>query len=367
MQNQLARTDSPHRNLPTAYTPRVAVVLNGNARSVNERIIRDVQALLGADEALFVSQSLDQAQFIARQIVNRRFDVVLCGGGDGTLTRVVSDVLALRPHRVPAFGVLRLGTGNAVAAALGVARASQSGIARELTQARDSDARTTLPLLNIEGKLAPFAGVGLDSLILEDYNRLKDNLDRVPFGNLLKGHAGYGLSIATRSMWRYLRETRPEVVIRNVGAPALPVDLAGCPTGPAIGTGQIIYRGPVTVAAASTVPFYGFGMRMFPQACLDPERFQLRIADLSLGQMLAKLPQVLSGELEHERLWDFSCTAIAVELDKPAPLQIGGDLAGTRQSFRIGIRDVPCVTGSNGVVAAPAPREVPMASGRLAA
>jgi len=136
-----------HAALPEKAS--IAVVLNANAKAVDEQLIRDLKGLL-QDETLFVSHSLEQGRFIARHLVNRRFDVVLCGGGDGTFTQVVSEVARLRPAAMPAFGALQLGTGNGIGEALGAGR-GLSGLAADLRAAREP-ARLTLPLLEVEGK-----------------------------------------------------------------------------------------------------------------------------------------------------------------------------------------------------------------------
>src|SRR4029079_10174636 len=70
---------------------RIAVVVNGNAKSVNDEVISTLdQILLGGD--LFVSRRLEDAGDIARTVVNRGYGTVLTGGGDGTFTVMVTEV-----------------------------------------------------------------------------------------------------------------------------------------------------------------------------------------------------------------------------------------------------------------------------------
>src|SRR5512138_2840812 len=137
--------------LPAA--PKVAVVLNGNARAVTESIIRELgEAVTG--EAVFVSSSTDQCRFIARTLLNRHYDVVFCGGGDGTFSQLVSDVAALAPARPPRFGILKLGTGNALAHSLGASPATSEGLAADLGLASQPEAELTLPLVRIDERLS---------------------------------------------------------------------------------------------------------------------------------------------------------------------------------------------------------------------
>src|SRR2546421_546346 len=101
---------------------RVAVVLNARARHVTREVIEQARELLPSTD-LFISGDLAAARDIARTVVETGYDAVLAGGGDGTFTRCVTDVHAAAAQLglpAPAVGVLRLGTGNAVADAVGV-------------------------------------------------------------------------------------------------------------------------------------------------------------------------------------------------------------------------------------------------------
>src|SRR5262245_47056840 len=103
---------------------RIAVVLNANARQVNRKVIAAAREVVPNGD-LFVSRDLDEAQQIAQTIVERSYDAVFAGGGDGTFSRCISDLhhFADKSGRLaPAMGVLRLGTGNAMAEAMGVPR-----------------------------------------------------------------------------------------------------------------------------------------------------------------------------------------------------------------------------------------------------
>ncbi|HSC88830.1 MAG TPA: diacylglycerol kinase family protein, partial [Polyangiaceae bacterium] len=97
------------------HTSRIAVVVNGNAKSVTDEVISTLhQILKGSD--LFVSRDLEEAEEIAETLVERQYGTVLTGGGDGTFTVMVT--LVVRRARslgqaLPRFGLLKLGTGNA--------------------------------------------------------------------------------------------------------------------------------------------------------------------------------------------------------------------------------------------------------------
>jgi len=341
-------TIAPKSIQSTPRERRVAVVLNGNARAVDERVIRDMRALFAADpSSLFVSRSLDHAKFIARQIVARDYDAVLSGGGDGTFTQLVSDIAALRPSRMPAFGLLRLGTGNALANVLGPAGATAQGLAADLGRARRADAETVLNLLTVEGRLAPFASVGLDSMILADYNATKKSFESTPLRDFAQGGAGYFMSVASRSLPRSVLGSLPVAIVRNQGAPAQRVDLHGRAVGAPVRRGGLLYEGPVSIAAASTIPFYGLGLRMFPQSDQRTDRFQLRVAgSINPFDIIARLPSLFRGTFDHPSIRDFFCTAASIEMVEPWPFQIGGDDVGEHRRVDIGMTSVRAVCGS---------------------
>lgn len=326
----------------TAPNPlKIAIVLNGNARAVNESIISDLRKVL-RDETLFVSHSLEQAKFIARHIVNKRYDVVLCGGGDGTFTRCVTDILDLHPEHTPVFGVLPLGTGNAIGTSLGCSSANLRGLITDLARARQSDAQAQLPLLRVEGRVAPFAGVGLDSQVLEDYNRVKDQLKGLGEGGL-----GYFLAVTTKSLWRFLLKPKPFITVRNEGLPAQRINVYGQPIGRPIPRGGIIYQGDAAIAAASAIPYYGLGMKAFPQALKRKDRFQLRVGTSDPQTILPRIPQLFNGTFSDPRLHDYYCTAISIHADEPIPFQVGGDEVGRRTSVFIEMTSIRAVWGEN--------------------
>src|SRR5262245_234424 len=68
---------------------RIAVLLNRNARRVSDGLARRMERIVGGDN-FFYSKSLEEAESFAREIVQRGYGTVVCGGGDGTLCRSVN-------------------------------------------------------------------------------------------------------------------------------------------------------------------------------------------------------------------------------------------------------------------------------------
>src|SRR5262245_20066560 len=108
---------------------RVAVVVNGNAKSVTAEVIETLDQILDSGD-LFVSRRVEESEAIARTLVDRGYGTILTGGGDGTFTVVVTAVVNEAKRRgaaLPRFGLLRLGTGNSLAWVLGASKAGSRG------------------------------------------------------------------------------------------------------------------------------------------------------------------------------------------------------------------------------------------------
>src|SRR5262249_21384478 len=140
---------------------------------------------------------------------------------------------------LPEMGVLRLGTGNAVADAIGANPATPAGLADDLVRARGLRAPRQLSMLDVEGRPGVFCGFGLDAQIATVRALEKLNLA----GAVKSAGVRYFLSVAGRSVPRFLLSQRPEVVAINRGSPALKVDVDGNPIGSPIPTDRVLWRG----------------------------------------------------------------------------------------------------------------------------
>jgi diacylglycerol kinase family enzyme len=327
------------RSTPTSR-PGFAVLLNANARQVDEALRVSLQRIVPEDD-LYFSRTSGEAHDIAEEVVARGYGTVFTGGGDGTFVGWVNHILDGAERRgvtAPRFGVLALGTGNAVAEVVG---ARPSAHVEELAAFATGAARRVrrMQLLTCEGKRTPFAGVGADAAVLNDYYWLKQRLSGTALHRLSAGIPGYALSAALRTAPRYLAERHAAYCeITNLGGPAYRLDAQGRQVGAPVAHGDPLYAGPCMMAAASTVPFYGFGMRAFPFAEARTGMLQVRIAtELSVPSVLWNLPRIWSGEWSNPGLLDFHAERVKVQFDRPMPLQVGGDAEGWREEVTFAI------------------------------
>src|SRR5574342_1121834 len=334
------RTPEWARNLGPALGATTAVLLNGNARKVNDRVVRSLQGVVPAGD-LFVSRDELEAARIADAVVGRRYGTVFTGGGDGTFVAWLNQILDRSERRrspAPRFGVLALGTGNAVA---GVVGARPDTHVRDLRAFLAGRARRTrrLDLLSCDGRRTPFAGLGIDAAILNDYNWLRNRLAGTRLSRLAKGVRGYGLAIAVRSAPRQIAQRRPaHCEIVNTGAAAWHLDAQGRRVGRPVEHGNLLYAGPCILAAAGTVPYYGFGLKAFPFALSRAGTMQLRLAtDIGVASLLWNVPRIWKGSFSHPGLLDFQVERAELTFDRPVPLQVGGDAEGERQRVTFGM------------------------------
>jgi diacylglycerol kinase family enzyme len=326
--------------------PRVAVLLNANAKRVDEKVRRALTHVVPEGD-LFLTRTFEEARAVAETVVERRYQTVFTGGGDGTFVGFFNEILNVLDrkkasgagYRLPRFGVLKLGTGNALAGITGASPMRGDGVVDDVLRARAGQVHGVLKieLLSAEGKRTPFAGIGLDAGILNHYIELKRALGHGPLGGLIKGGAGYALAIAGRSIPYYSVSRRPEIEVRSRGI-AYRVGADGKPTGNPMGPGALLYRGPAIIASCSTVPCYGYNFRLFPFAGSRRGMMQLRVANVGAAKIVGNLyPTIWHGKWQDENVHDFLVEDIEIKVDRKVPFQIGGDAEGYRDQVRLSV------------------------------
>lgn len=318
---------------PLRRTDRVAVVVNGNARQVTDDLVKVLDQLIQSGD-LFVSRDLDEGKQIAATIVARGYPTVLTGGGDGTFTQLVtwcrreSDRTGLP---MPRFGLLKLGTGNALAWVLGAQSSRSRGVFTDLARVRKEGGSRPLRLLEVEGTLAPFAGLGVDATALHHFAEVKRVFERIPvLRRLATGGVAYAVSIVGRTMPESVVRPHADVRVVDVEGGGVRLGINGQPIGPPSEPGEVIYEGPSRMVCMSTIPYWGFGARVFPFADEREDRFSLRVVDIGPVDVALNIRRIWRGTYRSDRIHDFLVSRVSVHYRRPMPLQIGGDPAGRR-------------------------------------
>ena len=315
---------------------RVAILLNRNAQRVTPGLVtRLATALPDVDQ--FVTGTLDEAREAARTVIRRGYDAVCVGGGDGTFIRVAANLLDGARGAPPAMLPLRLGSGNAIADVCGAGAQSVKGIVSDVERARGGGVERRLRLLRVDGQPAHFAGAGVDAKLNEDFRDVvKEGIGRGPLGRVFHGVPGIVVSLVARTIPRAIVEPRMQVRVRSLDGASRRLDAEGRPTGGAVARGELLFEGPITVAAASTIAVYARGLRFFPFADDLGEAFQVRASAVGPQDVLPHLPSFFAGTYRNpDKIHDFAATAVRFEMPAPVPVHVGGDLWGHRTELTI--------------------------------
>ena len=182
----------------------------------------------------------------------------------------------------------------------------------------------------VDGQRTPFAGLGVDGKLLNDYVWVKENLGRGMLKPMLSGVGGYLSSVAFKTVPHYLsNSTWVECeVINGQAGEAWRVGPDGAPVGEPIAPGGTLFQGELMMAAAATMPFYGYGLRMFPFAGKRQGMMQLRLGQLQPTHILANLPRLWTGRWFPEGLKDYYAREVHIRFSRPMPFQMGGGRGG---------------------------------------
>jgi diacylglycerol kinase family enzyme len=99
---------------------KAVAIVNGNARRLGGRLRTKLERALPG--RVRFTDSLDDARATIRAEIKRGADLMVLGGGDGTVVMglaLIGEACRAAGRAEPAIGILRLGSGNAIADTLG--------------------------------------------------------------------------------------------------------------------------------------------------------------------------------------------------------------------------------------------------------
>ena len=321
---------------------RVAVVINPRAQGATAAMIGWLRTQVPAED-LFVPTSAGDARATIGRVVERGYDVLVTGGGDGLFMDAAAELIRLAPATMPALLPLRLGTGNAVHDVTASSPPTRQGLARDLARARDPRERSSpLRLLDVDGRITQFTGVGLDADWAADYAWLiKRHVGNGRLLPLVRGGPGYLATAFGLTIPRLIRRPFVAVKLIAVGGAAR-LDGEGRPTR-TFADGAVVYEGPATLACASTVPSYSAGFRFFTNVDRIGDAFEIKVGIASPFDVVRHVRHLLGGGRDDERVLAFSARGLRVELPTPARYHVGGDVLAATRRFTIALapRTVP--------------------------
>jgi len=311
---------------------RTGVMLNANAGRVRRSTARAI-ARACPDATIFWTRSMEEAEDAVEAAIESNIDTLFAGGGDGTIIDLCNRLLLY--ENSPQLGILKLGTGNALATWV-----AARPIPLDLAAWHDGEAYRPreLRFVRAEDESFPFAGMGWDAAILNDYKWVKQHLKGTPFEAKPYHLPTYFAAAFGRTVPRLtVQRAPPRVHVEVLEGEAWRVDKLGERIGRVYGPGEVLYQGPAHMTAFGTTPYYGYAMRMLPHAELLPSHFHLRVSALSIPKVVNQLPNIWMGTYEDERLYDFVVQTVYVRYDDEVPYQVGGDARGMRQELVLGL------------------------------
>jgi diacylglycerol kinase family enzyme len=311
---------------------RVAVLLNANAKRVTPKVVESMSRVV-PEEDLFFSRSLDDCASIADAVVQRRYDLVFAGGGDGTIVQTMNSLIqaadraasGLYRPPLPDLGVLRLGTGNALAAAFGSGEPIE-----DVVRALAGKTPLARPVSLIEerptGAVFPFASLGYDAQLLNDFHEMVRSSPGSMGRMMSKSLAGYFVALFTRTIPHEFSAERPRLRIVSTGRCSI-MDPETDEEVP-LATGATLFEGAARGVTFGTTPFYGFELKMFPFAERRSDRFHLRVSTAGIHKLLMNLPAMWKGTWRTPEFLDFLVEGVTIESSVPVPYQSSGDARG---------------------------------------
>lgn len=258
--------------------PGIGIIANPHSK-LNKRSpveIKRLQAMIGHHGVLSLSHDLTELDKIILSYRNENIDIIAINGGDGSISRVITRVIALYGEKpLPKFALLRGGTMNLVSAQLGIRGSPSEILQRLLTQLEtgalpQSERLSTLKIGEIYGFL--YADQS-STAILEEFYRNKN------------GHIGASwlclkliVSFLCRGalIRRVLRSKRLKASLRPFGQ----------------------FETNALGSVAGTITSFPMGLRFLPLAMAKPGYFQTTIVDCPAEKLLWQLPFIMLQQKE---------------------------------------------------------------------
>lgn len=317
------------------------------ARKVNQSTLDMVSKHVDVED-VYVTHTIEQSDQSLDEIVEKRYPLVLCGGGDGTAMRIIEQMrLKVSKHnegggdyKVPKFGLLKLGTGNGWAGLTNMPKGVEPiWVIRQHTM--DQLVFSEFNMIEAENRLFHFGGFGYDALVLNDYITMKEKYTEGFKWKMVNSLAGYLGAIFTKSI--------PKIALQNFNLNVRVINESDSPVykcSQSLGIeetefkkGDTLYEGSCQATVFGTTSDYGFGLKVMPFALAKKGYFQVRVSDIGFLVPLMNVKSLWHGTLEHPNVYDFLLTEARIEFENDAPFQLGGDPEGYRQKVHLKISD----------------------------
>ena len=318
------------------------------ARKVNDATLDMISKHVDIED-IYVTRTIEQSDQSLDQIIKKRYELVMCGGGDGTAMRIIEQMkLKVDAHnkaggdyKVPKFGLLKLGTGNGWAGILDTPPGVKPIWAIRKQKAQDLKYTAFNMIETPEGRLFHFGGFGVDALILNDYIQMKKKYTEGFMWNLSNSLTGYLMTIFGKSL--------PKIIAKGFKVKSRIINLSDEPiykVNHSEGTeelkikkGDLIYEGETDATIFGTTSDFGFKLKVMPFAMKKFGYFHIRAVEMGAFNVLRNLKPIWTGNFESPNIYDFLAKKVRIEVEGEAPFQLGGDPEGYRESVELKVSD----------------------------
>lgn len=322
---------------------RVAFLLNKNAKSVTKRQIKHLRAIIAPDD-LYFSSSLPEAEQHIQTILSKEYAYLFSGGGDGTAVSTInllSQCAKKSPHRpVPRLGILRLGTGNALARMLGAGKPEED--IKAILSGKSLKPLLISMVETADGQLTPFAGIGYDGELMNDFEAVKQIYFGGAFRKFFSSFLGFTIAGLFKTLPRQAGKQPPTVTLKSSQPAYRIMRIRNKDEEIYIDQGADLYHGIAPLICVGTIASLGYGIKMFPFATKRPGYMHLRIAAVPIPTALANLyPAIWQGTFRHPQLYDFLVKDVTIESNEGLPYQFAGDAMGYKKKLFFKISTQP--------------------------
>lgn len=198
--------------------------------------------------------------------------------------------------------------------------------------------------------------------MLNDFSIIKSSTPRM-FRKFFGSVAGYCVALVVRTLPAAVISQRHQIRVRVTtngttawvdhrrGDVCIPLPTN---TTTSMNNTMVVYDGPAGILAASTVPFYGGGLKLFPFARTNnnDSTMHLRIGNIHPLRGFFNIPRIFAGTFRNRRrssgendVVDLLGTDFTIQVQGrdggPYPLQHSGESVGAVREFRVRVADAP--------------------------
>lgn len=379
----------------------IAIILNTNARGVTSDLVHAIQTQFVVSDSnnnnrnknvrVFVTSTKEQALEAVQELQLLPAKIVIPIGGDGTLTTMIQSFHDSK-EKLPLFGYIPMGTGNALGTVIGCKpkyrfrkankmKAMQQVLQQLLDIAQEQETISAdivdLPLLQITTTTTThsnnnknnnndmeqqheqkaccfFAGIGFDSLMLQDYKDLQEWSSQSSFWkHKFRSVWGYTVALVTRTLPKCIQHQSHiiNVELSTNSTTTLWVDhrrgdvVRRIPHDNHKKDPLLLYKGQAGIVAASTTPFYGGNLKLFPFARLTEHGCQLRIGRIHPLEGVWNIPKIFQGTYRNSDMGclDFIGTQFSLNILERSsyPVQHSGESMGNSQQVEFQVMKDP--------------------------